>query len=170
MCLPWYDNVNRSTRESSHASSHGELDIHGTIRPSHGGGVWAAKCATLAASGPLWPCLSMSAPGVCLKGVSHSCRVGVGPAVVSCVHVRISPPDTCRTQTYLWTWRPCFPSTRHSVLGTGRLEPRAGKLPRRLVSACHVCPQPQKGRGACNVTVRVLKCNCLFQRGGCSDT
>ena len=40
----------------------------------------------------------MSALGFCLKGVSHSCRLDVGPAVVSCVHVRIFPPDTCRTQ------------------------------------------------------------------------
>ena len=34
MCLPWYDHVHRSTRESSHS----ELDIHGTLRPSHRGG------------------------------------------------------------------------------------------------------------------------------------
>ena len=40
----------------------------------------------------------MSAPGVCLKGVSHSCRLDVGPGEESCVHVRISPPDTCRTR------------------------------------------------------------------------
>ena len=46
-----------------------------------------------------------------MKEVSHSCRLDVGPGEVSCVHVRIFPPDTCRTRTYLWTWRPNFRST-----------------------------------------------------------
>ena len=60
MCLPWYDHVHRSTRESSHAPSHGELDIHGTLRPSHRGGVWVANVRLLplrALSGPASPCL-----------------------------------------------------------------------------------------------------------------
>ena len=34
VCLPWYDHVHRSTCESSHAPSHGELDIQSTLWPS----------------------------------------------------------------------------------------------------------------------------------------
>ena len=165
MCLPWYDHVHRSTRESSHAHSHGELDIHGTLRPSHCGGVWAANVRLL----PLWSCLSMSAPGVCFKGVSHSCRLDVGPAAVSCVHVRIFPPDTCRTQRTTGHGDPVSGRRGGAPLeldgwsrGLGSSHGDCERLPR--------LPSTAKSRNACNVTVRVLKCNCLYQRGGCSDT
>ena len=57
MCLPWYDHVNRSTRESSHAPSNGELDIHGTLGPSHCGGVWAADVRLLPLRAHSSPCL-----------------------------------------------------------------------------------------------------------------
>ena len=164
VCLPWYDHVHRSTRESSHAPWHGELDIQstlwpsrhrvlsgpalGTLWPSTCGGVWAAKRATLAASGALWPCLSMSAPGVCLKGVSHSCRLDVGPGVESCVQVRISPPDPCRTRTYHWTWRPCFPVDVAQLPRNWTVGAAGCEAPTATVSASHVCPRPRKVRGA----------------------
>ena len=48
------------------------------------------KRATLAASGGLWPCLCMFAPGVEQKRVSHSCHLDVGPGVQPCLHVRAS--------------------------------------------------------------------------------
>ena len=49
------------------------------------------KRATLAASSGLWPYLSMFAPGVEQKRVSHSCRLHVGPGCVQpCLHVRTS--------------------------------------------------------------------------------
>ena len=156
MCLPWYDHVHRSTRESSHAPSHGEFDTQstlwpsrhrvlsgpalGTLWPSHCGGVWAAKRATLAASGALWPCLSMSALGVCLKGVSHSCRLDVGPGVQSCVHLRISHqilvgPDVPLDIETLFpvdvAQRP-----RNWTVGAAGCE-----APTATVSACHVRPR-----------------------------
>ena len=96
MCLPWYDHVHRSTRESSHAPSHGELDIHGTLRPSHrGGGLQTCDSCRFGRSLalPLHVCSgSLFEGSLTLLWPGHRswARFLRGRAYI--------PPDTCRTR------------------------------------------------------------------------
>ena len=129
--------------------------------------VWAANVRLLPLRAHSWPCLSMSAPGVCLKGVSHYCGLDIGSLGESLACTwRISPPDACRTRTYHWTWRPNFRSTCYSVLATGRFGAAGWEAPTATVSACHVMlPRPRRYSGACNVTVGVMKVQLSVSKG-----
>ena len=163
VCLPWYDHVNRSTRESSHAPSYGELDIHGTLRPSHrGGGLQTCDSCRFGRS--------LALPlHVCSGSLFEGSLTLLWPGRRSWARVLRAraylPPDTCRTRR----------TSRHRDPISGRRAQRPWnwrvgaadwEAPTATVSACHVCPRPRRVRSACNVTVRVLKCNCLFQSGG----
>ena len=156
MCLPWYDHVHRSTRESSHAPSHGELDTQSKLRPSHCGGVWLqtrllplrALCSKSLFKGSL----TLLSPGRLswgrvLRARAFSHQILVGPDVPLDMET-LFPVDVAQRP---WNW---------PVGATGWEAPTA------TVSASHVCYRPRRVRGACNVTVRVLKCNCPFQSSG----
>ena len=114
--------------------------------------VWAATVRLLPLRGALWPCLSMSALGVCLKGVSHSCRMDVGPGVESCLPPAYLPPDTCPDPTYLWTWRPYFRLTRHRRPWNWTVGAAGCDAPTATVSGLPRLPSTAKGQGR-------LQCN-----------
>ena len=119
MCLPWCDHVHRSTRESSHVPSHGEL-----WQPCLG-----CNRATLAASGALLPCLSMSALGSLFERsltlLSHG-RRSWGRVLRAPAYLR---PDTCRTRRIFINGDPIsggdcerLPRLPSTAKGQGRLQ------------------------------------------------
>ena len=149
VCLPWYDHVNRSTRESSHAPSHGELDIHGTLRPSHrGGGLQTCDSCRFGPSLalPLHVCSgSLFEGSLTLLSAGHRSWGRVLRAHAYLPTRYLSDP-TC-----LWTWRPNFRSTCTASLeldgwsrGLGSSHGDCERLPRLLPTA------KVQGRLQCN--------------------
>ena len=153
MCSPWYDQVHRSTRESSHAPSHSELDIRGTLWLSHRGILWPATVRLLplrALSGPEpHRYLSLSARRVFntpKKKLSHSCRLDVGPGDTA---LPARAPDTCQTPNVHLDMETPIPVDVAQRPWNWTVGAAGWAITTATASACHVCPRPQKGRGTC---------------------